>query len=75
MYKRECPMFTCQREKRADSDVIAPVELDMKKMRVRMVLAPEAIRERLRRLEHPMDCRGERQHIGAHRISAVDLTK
>jgi hypothetical protein len=69
-------MFTCQREKRADSDIIAPVELDMKKkMRVRIVLAPEAIRERLRGLEHPMDCHGERQCIGAHRISAVGLTK
>ncbi len=56
-------MFTSQREKRADSDIIALVELDMKKMRVRIVLAPEAIRERLRELEHPMDYHGERQHI------------
>jgi hypothetical protein len=56
-------MFTSQREKREDPHVIALVELDMQKMRVRIVLAREAIRERLRELEHPKDHHGERQGI------------
>jgi hypothetical protein len=45
-------MFTRQREKRVTPHVIALVELDMRKMRVRIVLAREAIRERLREMEH-----------------------
>ena len=54
-------MFTSQREKRVVPCIIALVELDMQKMRVRIVLAREAIRERLRELEHPKDYDGERQ--------------
>lgn len=46
-------MFASQREKCADDQIIAIVELDMQKLRVRIVLAREAIRERLRELEHP----------------------
>ena len=46
-------MFTSQREKSEDIHIIALVELDMQKMRVRFVLAREAIRERMRELEHP----------------------
>jgi len=46
-------MFAIQREKCADDQIIAIVELDMQKLRVRIVLAREAIRERLRELEHP----------------------
>jgi len=56
-------MFTSQPEKWADPHIIALVELDMQKMRVRFVLAREAIRERLRELEHPRDHHGERQGI------------
>ena len=57
------PMFTSQREKRAEPHIIALVELDMQKMRVRLVLAPEAIRERMQELEHPKDHYGQRQVI------------
>jgi hypothetical protein len=46
-------VFSSQRAMPADSDVVALVELDMKKMRVRIVIAPTAIRERLRELECP----------------------
>ena len=46
-------MFASQREKRADPQIIAIVELDMQKLRVRIVLARDAIRERLRELEYP----------------------
>jgi hypothetical protein len=45
-------MFTSQREQWAQPQIIAIVELDMQKMRVRIVLAREAIRQRLRELEH-----------------------
>jgi hypothetical protein len=55
-------MFTSQREKYADSDIVALVELDMRKMRVRIVLAREAISARLRELE-PRDHHEERQGI------------
>jgi hypothetical protein len=57
------PMFTSQREKWAEPHIIAVVELDMQKMRVRFVLAREAIRERMRELERPKDHYGERQGI------------
>ncbi len=50
-------MSTSQREKCEDANVIAVVELDVQKMRVRILLAPEAIRERIRELEHPADHR------------------
>ena len=56
-------MFSSQREKRAEPDIIALVELDRKKVRVRIVLARDAIRERLRELEHPRDYHGEEQGI------------
>jgi len=59
---RRCPMFTRQREEWADSDIIALVEFDMKRMRVRIVFAPEAIGERLRELQHPRD--HHREHEG-----------
>lgn len=52
-------MFTSQCEEWEDPHIIALVELDMQKMRVRIVLAREAIRERLRELEHPRDHHGE----------------
>jgi hypothetical protein len=48
-------MFTSQREKWADRDIVALVELDLQKMRLRITLAREAIRERLRELEHSAD--------------------
>jgi hypothetical protein len=48
-------MSTSQREKCEDAHIIAVVELDMQKMRVRIVLAQKAIRERMRELEHPAD--------------------
>ena len=47
-------MLTGQREKWSDDpQIIAIVELDMQKLRFRIVLAREAIQERLRELEHP----------------------
>jgi len=46
-------MFTGQREKSEVPQVIALVELDMQKMRVRIVLARDAIRERMRELDLP----------------------
>jgi hypothetical protein len=46
-------MSTCQRDKSEDSRIIALVELDLKKMRVRIILAREAITERMRELELP----------------------
>ncbi|MGA2426461.1 MAG: hypothetical protein ABSG07_20865 [Terriglobales bacterium] len=51
-------MSTSQRETREDAHIIALVELDLQKLRVRIVLAPEAIRERMRELEHPTEDRG-----------------
>jgi hypothetical protein len=51
-------MSTSQREKCEDAHIIALVELDLQKLRVRIVLAPEAIRERMRELEHPTEDRG-----------------
>jgi len=46
-------MFTGQLEKCAEPHIIALVELDMQKMRVRFALARETIRERMQELEHP----------------------
>ena len=49
-------MFSSQREELvAAPHVIALVEFDMRKMRVRLLFAHEAIRERMQELEHPMD--------------------
>jgi len=53
-------MFSSQREEFvAAPHVIALVEIDMRKMRVRLLLAHEAIRERMQELEHPMDHRAK----------------
>ena len=61
-------MFTSRREKRAEPDIIALVELDMKKMRVRVVFAREAIKERMQKLEHTRDHHGERQDVPYSRL-------
>ena len=45
-------MFASRRKNRAVPEIVALVELDVQTMRVRFVLAGEAIRERLRELEH-----------------------
>ena len=45
-------MFASRRENRVVPEIVALVELDVQKMRVRFVLAREAIRVRLRELEH-----------------------
>jgi len=50
-------MSSSQREKCEAAQIIALVELDLQKMRVRIVLAREAIRERMRELEHATDHR------------------
>jgi hypothetical protein len=50
---QECPVFSSQREIPADSDILALVELDIKRMRLRIFLARQAIRERLRELDNP----------------------
>jgi hypothetical protein len=44
-------MFTKQTEEWVDRDVLAIVELDLQKMRVRIVFARQAIRERLQELK------------------------
>jgi len=46
-------MFTSQRKKWEDPHIVAIVELDAQKMWVRIVLAREAMRERLRELKRP----------------------
>ncbi|MGD0509019.1 MAG: hypothetical protein ABSA27_14550 [Terriglobales bacterium] len=48
-------MPASQREKCEDAHIIAVVELDLQKMRVRILLAREAIRERMLELEHSTD--------------------
>ena len=50
---RKGPMFASKREKWAGPQIVALVELDIHKMRVHIVLSPEAIRERLRELKDP----------------------
>ena len=47
-------MFASQRETGGDPHIVALVELDMQKMRVRIVLSREAITERLQELEYPL---------------------
>jgi len=54
-------MFS-QAEHTADSHTVALVELDIQRMRVRIVLARDAIRQRLRELELPTD-HAERQGV------------
>jgi len=65
-------MFARQREKRPDDRIIAIVELDIQELRVRIVLAREAIRERLRELEHPTltgNCRASSARLDSERSS------
>jgi hypothetical protein len=56
-------MFISQGEGWADPHIVALVELDLQKMRVRIVWAREAIRKRMRELEHPRDHHAERPSI------------
>jgi hypothetical protein len=56
-------MFSSQREQWAEPQIVAIVELDTPKKRVRIVLAREAIRQRLRELEHLTARQGETQGI------------
>jgi hypothetical protein len=53
-------MFNSQRKKWTDLQVVALLELDMQERRVRIVLAREAIRERLQELEYSGDRKQER---------------
>ncbi len=46
-------MLVRQHEEWAGQHIIALVELDLQRMRVRIVLTDEAVRERLLELEHP----------------------
>ena len=56
-------MFSSQSEQWGEPQIIAIVELDTQKMRVRIVLAREAIRQRLQELEHLTARQGEPQGI------------
>jgi hypothetical protein len=56
-------MFANQREECTDPRIIALVELDMQKMRLRIVLAREAIRERMLEMESSGTYHAERQNI------------
>ena len=56
-------MFTSQCEEWAEPQIIAIVELDTQKMRVRIVLAREAIRQRLHELQHLTARQGEPQGV------------
>ena len=58
--KREYSMSASQREKHEDAHIIALLELDLQKMRVRIVLAREAIRERMLELEPSTEHRERR---------------
>ena len=62
-------MFTNQRERWTEPQIIAIVELDIQKMRVRIVLAREAIRQRLQELQHLTAKQGEPQ--GVEQATAV----
>jgi hypothetical protein len=46
-------MLTSQRENWEDLQIIALVELDMRKMRVHIAFSRDTIRERLRELQYP----------------------
>jgi hypothetical protein len=50
-------MSASQREKYEDAHIVALVELDLQKMRLRILLAREAIRERMLELGHSTDHR------------------
>ena len=64
-------MFSSQRKKWTDLQVIALLELDMRARRVRIVLAREAIRERLQELDHAGDHHEERLGIQHSRRSRL----
>ena len=53
--KRTDRMLPSKRENWTDPQIVSLVELDMQKMRVHIVLSRDAIRERLRELEHPRE--------------------
>ena len=67
--KRGAAMFTRQREKSAEAHIIALVELDLQKKRVRLVLAREAIRERVQELEYLETIATTGRTSRAHRIT------
>lgn len=51
----KCPMFLRQRQDEPPAqDVIVIVEFDLQKMQVRFLWSPDAIRERMLELEHPL---------------------
>jgi hypothetical protein len=56
-------MFTGNEKIGPERDIIALVELDIQTMRVRFVLAREAIKERMRELEHTGDHHGKHQDV------------
>jgi hypothetical protein len=53
-------MISGRTDKREHTQVIALVEFDMREMRVRFVLAREAIKERMRELDHARTIAGKR---------------
>jgi hypothetical protein len=61
--QRKDAMLTSRCDKYADPDIVALVELDMQKMRLRIVLTRDAIRRRLRELERPSDHLAQRGGI------------
>ena len=56
-------MFTGNEKIGPERDIIALVDLDIQTMRVRFVLAREAIKERMRELEHTGDHHGKHQDV------------
>ncbi|HLW52189.1 MAG TPA: hypothetical protein VKW06_05055 [Candidatus Angelobacter sp.] len=54
-------MFSNQSAKWADANIVALVEVDFLKMRVRVVLAREAIKKRMRELEQTPGQRADQQ--------------
>jgi len=58
-------MFSRQCEEGDSPRIIALVELDMQKLRANIALSREAIRERLRALEHPSRTTTEAEAIPA----------
>jgi len=62
-------MFTSKSAKWEDGHITALVGLNLQKMRIRIVLARKAIRERLREREHPRDHHRERHGMDARRMT------
>ena len=56
-------MLTSQVEKWEEPHIVALVELDMHKIRVRVLVSREAIRERMRELECNLEPLGELQGV------------